>query len=244
VIYMMRYRAFSILNAILSVSIFMSFAPSLAASPMLQCVGGRIKTRLESDSMRPLASRGSHLVLQCITHPSVGALTNAISEDLSLLRPPVQLGDVVMFRTEVFEGSSGFKRIVGGPGDTIGFTYGTMFINGREVSEEATGDYGWHSDNKTKLDSHVYIETLSNGASYPILKSPNRYERLNEDDVTVPEGFVFVLGDNRSFSIDSRVNQFPNARNSTLGLIRIIDIEAKLIEVVAELPIPTQKLKN
>jgi signal peptidase I len=85
-------------------------------------------------------------------------------------------GDVIIFKQT--ESADYIKRIVGLPGDTIEIRDGSFYVNGQKLDET---EY---------LDPDVYTE----GKKY-----------LSEGEVyTVPEGKLFVAGDNRPHSSDSR----------------------------------------
>lgn len=88
-----------------------------------------------------------------------------------------EAGDIIVFPYPVNPGDDYIKRVVGVPGDVIEMRDKQLFRNGRPVNEP----YAIHTD-------------------------PNVYSyRDNAGPITVPEGKVYVLGDNRDNSKDSRV---------------------------------------
>ena len=90
-----------------------------------------------------------------------------------------QVGDVFVFKPPPAAGKTPnfIKRIVGLPGDTIQIREGELYRNGKAVVGE---DY--------------------------IKRSPfSRMSPQNMRAFTVPEGYVFAMGDNRDHSSDSRV---------------------------------------
>lgn len=95
---------------------------------------------------------------------------------------------IVVFN--VPSGDRYIKRIVGIPGDTVIYKDKTLFVNGKSQEE----GYLLKGKGATATDDFT-------------LKGLTGSE-------TIPEGFIFVLGDNRMTSTDSR----------TIGLVPIKDI--------------------
>lgn len=92
------------------------------------------------------------------------------------LREP-ERGEVIVFEAPGSRGDEFIKRIIGLPGDTVSVNGGKVFLNGQLLDEQYIPD-----------------TTDTNGGAF--LKDGS--------EVTVPENYFFVMGDNRAFSSDSR----------------------------------------
>ena len=118
------------------------------------------------------------------------------------------------------------KRVIGLPGDTLRMVNGTLIINGQPVKRQllppdmvpidanspcgSSTDPALYDFRVRRADGKMYCkvpvvrETLPNGRSYETVE----LGRSSEDDfptVTIPPGHVWLMGDNRDDSADSRV---------------------------------------
>jgi signal peptidase I len=112
-------------------------------------------------------------------------------------------GDIVVFRPPIASTSSFIKRVIAVPGDTLRIDNGVVYVNGHALREPYIAqppDY-----NLVVKDFGIYVD---NGAGYEPL---NRAEanipprKLWRAADRVPDGFYFVMGDNRNDSEDSHV---------------------------------------
>lgn len=110
-------------------------------------------------------------------------------------------GDIVVFRYPEDPSIPFIKRIIGLPGDHYSYYDKTLFINGKEMKQTVLGDYKAVGSGMMMNGDSLRSEDLGT-KSHLILIDPERFSR--EVEGTVPEGYYFVLGDNRDNSKDSR----------------------------------------
>ncbi len=121
-------------------------------------------------------------------------------------------GDVVIFKRPGDEATDWVKRVIGLPGDRIDLRGGILVLNGRSIRRQrrepvalAPGpNIDCPIDAAAACRYPAFVETLPNGRSYVIF---DRLPGAPGDDfagVTVPAGHLFLLGDNRDDSADSR----------------------------------------
>lgn len=127
-------------------------------------------------------------------------------------------GDVVVFHYPPNPDIDYIKRLVGMPGDRIAYKNNQLYINGQLISETLIGRSQQPETIRVRntitdsieertitVNTDVYREDLL-GVEHEIYKIPsraNKTPKFNEEWV-VPEGYYFMMGDNRDNSLDSR----------------------------------------
>jgi signal peptidase I len=142
-------------------------------------------------------------------------------------------GDVVIFKAPPLNDTDYIKRVIGLPGDTVQVIGGVLQLNGQPIPKQKIADFEIAVTPNTKCyspqfavkrDDGVdvcryprYTETLPGGRSYDVLDLGPR----PQDDtpaVVVPQGMMFLMGDNRDNSEDSRFEAVPGGG---IGLVPV-----------------------
>jgi signal peptidase I len=186
---------------------------------------------IPSESMLPGLMNGDYLVAQKWPYgysrwslPFAGPLIPG-----KIFAHDPERGDVVIFKHPV-DKVDYIKRAIGLPGDTVAVRGGQVILNGQLVKRERIADFVLPMSANTGCtwggkvvptrggQACVYArfrETLPSGRSFETLD----FGRTPQDDfgpVVVPEGSVFMMGDNRDNSSDSR---FPAIPGQGIGMV-------------------------
>lgn len=146
---------------------------------------------IPANSMQPNVQEGDRLVA------------------IGLFGKPVERGEIVIFQAEAAGGTDYVKRVVALAGDTIELRDKRLLVNDREVSGPSVGTMRLHGETYD-LAPEIFGERR-----YNVLLRRGSDQRMdNFAPQRVPAGHVFVLGDNRGNSHDSRF----------LGPIKVEDI--------------------
>ena len=158
-------------------------------------------------------------------------------------------GDVVVFKSPAPAHEDIIKRVIGLPGDTIRIRHGQVILNGKPVPRVRVADFVIPLSPNYNTETppgevqpncpppfatrdaggaavcryHQFRETLPDGKSYMVLDRGNYPDADDTDLYTVPAGHVFLMGDNRDDSGDSR---FP-VELGGLGMVPMENLEGK-----------------
>ena len=132
--------------------------------------------KIPSGSMKPTLQIGDHILVNKFIY---GVKIPYIQKTLIPIREP-EREDIVVFRYPRDRSKDFIKRVIGVGGDVIEIRDKEVFLNGSSCSDI----HGVHTDN---------------------LMLPSSIQpRDNMEPVRVPAGYIFVMGDNRDQSYDSR----------------------------------------
>lgn len=120
-------------------------------------------------------------------------------------------GDVVVFKFPGDPSIDYVKRVIGLPGDRIEFDDGIIILNGDNLPRDKIEEEGIRAE-KGRCEQYELWRERINEQEYFIYKKTHR-QGSEFGSVVVPEGCVFVLGDNRDDSHDSRVWGYVPLRN-------------------------------
>ena len=96
------------------------------------------------------------------------------------------------------------KRVIGGPGDTIEIRDDVVYRNGEALPHEEVGECRDDEDRAGEdLNGCIWVRQEVAGTSFLTSHSVDSPES-SHPPVTVPEGHVYIMGDHRDRSNDSR----------------------------------------
>ena len=112
-------------------------------------------------------------------------------------------GDIIVFKYPKDERLDYIKRCVGLPGDTLEVRGGIVYINGQPREHLEYIGKKWDMEERVYINYHRV--TIPEGKEYTIrfydgMNPPSRYYSR----IVIPEGYLFMMGDNRDNSADSR----------------------------------------
>jgi len=174
--------------------------------------------KIPSGSMIPTLTVGDHLLVNKFVYGPRIPFT-----DIRIFtgKEPKR-GEIIVFKYPKDEDKNYIKRVVGLPGDKIELRKGKLFINDELVTITALGAYDGADQRSGPpyYDNPLLFDEQLGAVKHHILYLRDQTE-TSYGPVLVPEDSVFVMGDNRDNSQDSRVWGFVK-QNKILGRALII----------------------
>jgi len=166
--------------------------------------------KIPSPSMEPTLLVGDHLLVNKFIFGGRGGVLDGI-----LPYRPIRRGDIIVFKFPFAEHTHYVKRVIGQPGDRLRIVDQQVLINGRPLAEPYKVHVPGASD---PFGDNFPPTTVYIPAGTP-LQPEWRQEILRnvkDEDLVVPPGKYFVMGDNRDRSWDSRYWGFVD-REAVMG---------------------------
>ena len=136
--------------------------------------------KIPSESMYPTIKKGDHIFATRFNYGIPVPFT-----DIKLWTRSVSRGDIVIFPFPLDPEVDYIKRVVARGGDTLEFKQGLLYLNGEPLEDR---------ENTAARCTQTIVNTWKS----------NGYEPPCDRLIAVPEGRLFVMGDNRNNSADSR----------------------------------------
>ncbi|MFC0101742.1 signal peptidase I [Sphingopyxis terrae] len=181
---------------------------------------------IPSDSMMPILRNGDRLIVSKYPY---GWSYASVSFHLAPKKPGrwfgklPERGDIVVLEHPVTRVDY-IKRVIGLPGDTIELRGGALIINGKPIKREVQPMLSVPVDanmpgsdsslgrfvtrdaaGKAVLELPIVRETLPGGATFDTIDMGPGYLTDDYGPITMPADHLFLMGDNRDGSADSRV---------------------------------------
>lgn len=177
--------------------------------------------KIPSGSMIPTLLIGDHIFVNKFAYGFKVPFSDLVSKDPTFIvkRDPPQHGDIIVFMYPKDESFYYIKRVVGVPGDKVELKKKALYINDVMVPRQplpearAKAIFSDLDDPKYSPSTLELFEEKVENHPHPVMLDQNNFINESFGPITVPPDSLFVMGDNRDFSNDSRFWGFVPFRN-------------------------------
>jgi len=170
--------------------------------------------KIPSASMEGTLLIGDHLLVNKFIFGGSGAWYEKV-----LPYRPLERGDIIVFKYPYADHQHFVKRVIGLPGDRLKMVDQQMFVNGKPLNEpyvvhdhDQLANYDpFNTSFPPRRDQMISQQVVAESGWRETLRS-----YVQGDEIVVPAGKLFAMGDNRDHSSDSRYWGFVD-RSAIMG---------------------------
>jgi signal peptidase I len=170
--------------------------------------------KIPSASMEGTLLIGDHLLVNKFIFGGSGAWYEKV-----LPYRPLERGDIIVFKYPYADHQHFVKRVIGLPGDRLKMVDQQMFVNGKPLNEpyvvhdhDQLANYDpFNTSFPPRRDQMISPQVITESGWKEILRN-----YVQGDEIVVPPGKLFAMGDNRDHSSDSRYWGFVD-RSAIMG---------------------------
>jgi signal peptidase I len=170
--------------------------------------------KIPSASMEGTLLIGDHLLVNKFIFGGSGAWYEKL-----LPYRPLERGDIIVFKYPYADHQHFVKRVIGLPGDRLKMVDQQMFVNGKPLNEpyvvhdhDQLANYDpFNTSFPPRRDQMISQQVVAESGWRETLRN-----YVQGDEIVVPPGKLFAMGDNRDHSSDSRYWGFVD-RSAIMG---------------------------